>query len=67
MCPSKYTGTSYWIFAALLYAFAKLLEFYDSAIYSVGTILSGHTLKHLAAAAACFAVLRYFQNRRLIT
>jgi hypothetical protein len=30
----------------------------------VGTILSGHTLKHFAAAAACGALLRYFQKRR---
>ena len=66
VCPPKYTGTSYWIFAAVLYALAKLFEFYDGAIYSVGSILSGHTLKHLAAAAACFAILRYFQTRKPI-
>ena len=64
--PPKYTGTSYWVIAAALYAFAKLLEFYDGAVYSAGSILSGHTLKHLAAAAACFAVLRYFQTRQPI-
>jgi hypothetical protein len=62
----KYTGTSYWLIAAALYALAKLFEFYDRAIYSVGSIVSGHTLKHLAAAAACFAVLRHFQMRRPI-
>ena len=62
--PPKYTGTSYWLIAAALYALAKLLEFYDDAVYSLGSILSGHTLKHLAAAAACFAILRYFQTRR---
>ncbi|MGC2079055.1 MAG: ceramidase domain-containing protein, partial [Xanthobacteraceae bacterium] len=43
--PPKFSGTIYWLFAAMLYALAKLLEFYDSAIYSAGTILSGHTLK----------------------
>jgi len=61
--PARYTGTSYWFVAAALYALAKLLEWYDSAIYSVGSLVSGHTLKHLAAAAACFAVLSYFQKR----
>jgi hypothetical protein len=65
--PPKYTGQFYWIIAATLYALAKLLEFSDSAVYSVGFMLSGHTLKHLAAAAACFTVLRYFQARRPIT
>lgn len=56
--PPKFTGASYWAAAAALYALAKLLEFLDEQIYSIGTIVSGHTLKHLAAAAASFAVLR---------
>ena len=64
--PPKYSGTSYWLVAAALYALAKLFEFYDDAIYSAGSILSGHTLKHLAAAAACVAILRYFQKRQPI-
>jgi Ceramidase len=62
--PPKYTGTSCWIAAGALYALAKVFEFTDEAIYSAGNLLSGHTLKHLAAAAACFAILRYFQTRR---
>lgn len=64
--PAKYTGGFYWIIAVALYALAKLFEHYDAAIFSVGSLLSGHTLKHLAAAAACFAVLRLFQTRRPI-
>jgi len=64
--PPRYSGTSYWLIAAALYALAKLFEFYDKAIYSFGSILSGHTLKHIAAAAACFAILRYFQKRQSI-
>jgi Ceramidase len=64
--PPKYTGTRYWIAAGVLYALAKVFEFTDKMIYSPGTLLSGHTLKHLAAAAACFAILRYFQTRRPI-
>jgi len=62
----KYTGTSYWFIVAALYVLAKVFEFYDHAVYSVGSIMSGHTLKHLAAAAACFAILRYFQTRRSV-
>ena len=64
--PSKYTGTRYWIAAGVLYALAKLFEFTDEMLYSAGGLLSGHTLKHLAAAAASFAILRYFQVRRPI-
>lgn len=67
LCPPKYSATSYWLVAAALYALAKLFEFYDNAIFSVGYILSGHTLKHIAAAAACVAVLRHFEIRRPIT
>src|SRR4029078_11129901 len=66
LLPPKYSGTSYWLIAAALYALAKVFEFYDSAIYSVGSILSGHTLKHVAAAAACFSILTYFAKRQPI-
>jgi hypothetical protein len=65
--PARYSGMSYWLIAAAFYAFAKLFEFYDHAIYSVGHILSGHALKHFAAASACFAILRYFQARRPVS
>jgi hypothetical protein len=62
----KYTCSYYWVIAAAFYALAKLLEHYDRAVYTAGSILTGHTLKHLAAAAACFVILRYFQVRRPI-
>jgi len=58
-------GTVYWVVAASLYALAKAFELSDHAVHA-NFILSGHTLKHLFAAAACFAVLRYFQTRQLI-
>jgi hypothetical protein len=61
--PPKYTGTFYWGIAAALYALAKLCELNDRAIDS-HFFLSGHTLKHFFAAAACFAILRYFQTRQ---
>jgi len=64
--PPKYTGTSYWVAAAALYALAKLLEYLDAEIYSFGSVLSGHTLKHLAAAGGGFAILRLFQVRHPI-
>jgi hypothetical protein len=64
--PSKYSGTYYWIAAGVLYAIAKVFEFTDETIYSIGHLLSGHTLKHFAAAASCFAILRYFQVRQPI-
>jgi hypothetical protein len=64
MFPPKFTGTGYWFAAAGLYGLAKVLEYADRAIYSAGHLLSGHTLKHLAAAGACYVLLRAFQTRR---
>jgi hypothetical protein len=46
--------------AAAIYALAKIFEILTSAGYA----LSRHTLKHLTAAAACWAILRYFETRR---
>jgi hypothetical protein len=66
LCRPKYTGTSWWVIAAAWYVLAKVLEYTDRAIYSAGTILSGHTLKHLAAGAVCYAILRYYQTRQPI-
>jgi len=64
LVPPAYSGASSWLIAAAFYALAKLFEFYDHAIYSLGSILSGHTLKHIAAALACFVVLEHFRRRR---
>jgi Ceramidase len=61
--PPRYTGTLYLVTAGALYALAKLFELLDHAVHS-RFILSGHTIKHLLGAAACFALLRYFQMRR---
>jgi hypothetical protein len=62
--PAKYTGLKYWVIAAALYALAKAFEYFDREVYSAIIVTSGHTLKHLAAAGACFAILRYFQTRQ---
>lgn len=41
----------YWWMIAF-YALAKVLEFYDPQVFAATGIVSGHTLKHLAAAGA---------------
>ena len=64
--PPKYSGTWYWFAAAGWYLLAKVLEYADAAIYSAGHVMAGHPLKHLAAAGACYAILRAFQTRRPI-
>src|SRR5262252_6567055 len=66
LCRPKYTGVSWWVIAAVLYVLAKVMEYTDRAIYLAGSIVSGHTIKHLAAGAACYAILRYYQTRQPI-
>ena len=58
------TGAPILILAAALYGLSKVLESFDLTVYALGEIVSGHTLKHLAAAASCFALLQYFRQRR---
>ena len=61
-----YTGTCYWFAAAGWYLLAKVLEYADAAIYSALQVMSGHPLKHVAAAGACYTILRAFQTRQPI-
>ena len=41
------------------YAIAKLLELFDKPIYALVHTVSGHSLKHLAAAVASLYVVRW--------
>lgn len=63
--PSRYTQGDglYWVFAA--YLAAKLLEHFDAELLAFGDLVSGHTLKHLAAAAAGLEVCRMLMRRTL--
>ncbi len=47
---TPYAGTSYLVAALATYGAAKLFEAFDASIFSVGLIVSGHTLKHVVAA-----------------
>lgn len=49
--------------ALALYALAKLAELYDHPILDALGIISGHTLKHLFAAAAALILVRRLQSR----
>lgn len=61
---SRYThGWAIFLLAAA-YAVAKLVEVYDRDIFEAGHWLSGHTLKHLAAALGIYALLLALQQRR---
>jgi len=65
-CPPRYTGTGF-IWGALgWYLLAKILELsaVDHGLFSLGHLVSGHTLKHLAAAAGAFWIYLFLKNRR---
>lgn len=63
--PSAYTHARWLYLAAALYGVALACERFDKAIdTALGGALSGHTLKHLVAAAALYAICAMLQLRR---
>jgi hypothetical protein len=65
LLPAQYTRK--WDFAVVVgfYLLAKILEMSDKIIFSIGHMVSGHTLKHLAAAGAGYWILRMLHQRRI--
>ena len=63
--PSRYTRGSdlYWVFG--WYVLSKFLETFDVEVLHLGSVVSGHTLKHLAAALAGFTVCSMLLRRTL--
>lgn len=64
--PSRYTQGNrlYWVFA--WYVLSKILEAYDAEILAWGHVVSGHTLKHFAAAVAGVPVCLMLMRRTLV-
>ena len=48
------------------YIVAKLLERFDMSIYTATHGISGHTLKHLAAAVATWYMVKFFEKKYII-
>lgn len=61
--PSRFTGRLWPFGAVILYALAKFFELNDGPIYAHGGWVSGHTMKHLAAAAAGALLLAWLMQR----
>ena len=59
----RYSWNSDFLMVFALYALAKICETFDQRIYWLGHVISGHSLKHLAAAAAGYRILRMLQQR----
>src|SRR5262249_1773023 len=64
LLPARYTRTGDLFIALGWYVLAKVFEHPgDAPIYALGQVVSGHTLKHLAAAAGAYWILRMLQGR----
>jgi hypothetical protein len=64
--PARYTRKYDFGISLGLYALAKLLEAADRPIFAIGRIVSGHTLKHLAAAVSAYWIIRMLELRRAL-
>jgi hypothetical protein len=64
LLPPRYTRSSDLAIVAGFYVLAKVLEILDKPIFELGHVVSGHTLKHLAAATSGYWILRMLQKRR---
>lgn len=63
--PGRFTHRHYLLYGVGFYALAKVAEYHDHGIYSAtSTVISGHSLKHLLAAAGVFSVYLMLRRRR---
>ena len=67
LLPPGYTRGSDFAVIVGFYALAKILEEGDRQVFAIGRMISGHTLKHLAAAAAGYWALQMLQMRSVVT
>jgi hypothetical protein len=64
--PSRYTRASDLYFIFGWYVLAKVLESLDKQILAFNHVVSGHSLKHVAAAAAGFVACYMLMKRTLV-
>ncbi|MEZ5817970.1 MAG: hypothetical protein R3D44_12895 [Hyphomicrobiaceae bacterium] len=63
LTPAPYTRGADWMVALGAYVVAKVLEEGDGMVFAASGYVSGHTLKHLAAAAGAWWVFRMLRRR----
>ncbi|HLF83611.1 MAG TPA: alkaline phytoceramidase [Blastocatellia bacterium] len=61
--PSRYTHSRGLFVAVGWYTAAKLFELLDQQMFTMGRIVSGHTVKHIAAAMAAYCILHMLKRR----
>jgi hypothetical protein len=63
----RYTRGADLIVSLLIYALAKVFEAADRRIFNLGSVVSGHTLKHITAAVSAYWILRMLKLRTPVT
>ena len=63
-CAQSRARIASWVFA--WYVLSKLLETFDVEVLELGHVVSGHTLKHVAAAMAGVAICLMLTRRTAI-
>ena len=54
------------MWVVIWYVFAKLFEHFDKEIYATTGFISGHSLKHIAAAVATWYMVNSFSRKYAI-
>ena len=65
-CKPAIGGARIFWLMLLSYVLAKFAEFFDASVFSAGSVISGHSLKHLFAAMAPALVLLALHQRRAL-
>ncbi|HZE84829.1 MAG TPA: ceramidase domain-containing protein [Puia sp.] len=61
--PGQNQGVRELVWVVVWYVIAKVLEHFDKEIYAAIKVISGHSLKHLAAAMATWWLVRMFRMK----
>jgi hypothetical protein len=68
LIPSSYNRTWDLAIVIMFYGLARLCEIYDHQIYALSNdMISGHTLKHFAAAMAGVWLIRMIWKRKIVS
>lgn len=62
--PPRYTRGSEFLVALAVYGAAKVFELADAGIFAAGGMISGHSLKHIVAAASALWILDMLRKRK---
>lgn len=63
---ARYTGSGYFFAGIGAYLAAKVFEAADQQIFALGQVVSGHSLKHLAAAGGIACLVVMLRSRRAL-